>query len=130
MKEPFWVLPEVVGSIHGRQLAEHGGVEGIRDAGLLASALDKPKNLFFYGGEERDIPDLAASYASGIIKNHPFVDGNKRTAFVTCRLFLHINHLLLTAPQTEKYLNFVGLASGKISDAEFAFWLRNHCEHT
>jgi len=88
MKEPTWILDEVVEAIHLRQIAEHGGSEGVRDTGLLSSALARPKNLFAYSNPKPDLAALAASYAFGIVKNHPFVDGNKRTAYVVCGTFL------------------------------------------
>src|SRR3972149_5005087 len=91
MKEPRGLKDSVVEAIHRRQLAEHGGLDGIRDLGLLASALARPKNLFAYGSAKADIAALAASYAFGIARNHAFVDGNNRTAYVVCRTFLKLN---------------------------------------
>ena len=97
MDEPTWVLDEIVPAIHGRQLAEHAGSPGVRDAGLLASALARPKQLFAYGGAEATLQPLAAAYAFGIARNHPFLDGNKRTAFVVSLLFLRLNGLTIEA---------------------------------
>ncbi len=123
MSEPVWIKDDVVLAIHRRQLAEHGGGEGMRDSGLLESALNKPKNLYHYRNPEPDLALLAASYAYGIAKNHPFVDGNKRTAFVVCRLFLKLNGTDLTATQEEKYNIFLKLAAGDLSEQELADWI-------
>ena len=110
--------------MHERQLAEHGGGEGIRDAGLLDSALQRPLDKFAYG--EPDLPDLAAAYAYGIARNHPFVDGNKRTALVACRTFLLLNGYDLAATKEEKYKTFLALAAGEVDEDELASWLRAH----
>ncbi|NNE57107.1 MAG: type II toxin-antitoxin system death-on-curing family toxin [Hellea sp.] len=126
MTEPIWVRDEIVLAVHNRQLAEHGGGTGVRDKGLLASALDRPKNLYHYEGEETGIDRIAAAYAFGIARNHPFVDGNKRTAFVVCLLFLHLNGYSVTASQAEKYQAFLKLAAGSISEAELSGWLRDN----
>ncbi|MES2460133.1 MAG: type II toxin-antitoxin system death-on-curing family toxin, partial [Armatimonadota bacterium] len=103
-QEPIWLREDVVLAIHRRQLAEHGGSEGVRDSGLLSSALARPQNLLAYGEPTPDLPSLAAAYAFGIVRNHPFVDGNKRTGYVVCRTFLIINGQDITASQQEKYL--------------------------
>lgn len=126
MKEPLWIRQDVVLAIHQRQLAEHGGGEGVRDPGLLDSALARPKNLLAYAGGEPDLPRLAASYAWGLIRNHPFVDGNKRTAYVVCRTFLKLNGLDLAADSEAKYLTFLQLAEGLLSEDELAAWIENH----
>jgi len=126
MTEPVWIRDDVVLAIHLRQLAEHGGAEGVRDEGLLASALARPKNLAAYSDEAPDLAALAASYAYGIAKNHPFVDGNKRTAFVVCRTFLKLNGHDLNASQEEKYLTFLKLADSRLSENELADWIRDH----
>ena len=123
MKAPVWVLDAVVHAIHQRQLAEHGGAAGIRDAGLLASALARPRQLFAYGGAKASLPRLAAAYASGIIRNHPFIDANKRTAFVVSLLFLRLNGLVLDATQEQKYKAFVSHASGALSEEMLADWI-------
>lgn len=128
MTEPVWVLDEVVEAIHKRQLAEHGGAAGVRDASLLASALARPKHLFAYGGSEVSLTRLAAAYAFGIAQNHPFVDGNKRTAFVVTLLFLRLNGLAVIASQEEKYRSFVSLASGALEEGELAKWLDSRCQ--
>jgi death-on-curing protein len=129
MREPVWVLDEVVPAIHQRQLAEHGGGAGIREASLLASALAKPRQIFAYGGPEVSLPRLAAAYAAGIAGNHPFVDGNKRTALVVCLLFLRLNGLELVATQEEKYEAFLRLAAGSLSEAKLAEWLAPRLKH-
>ena len=121
-----WVRADVVLAIHRRQLAEHGGAEGLRDAGLLASALDRPLNLAAYGDPKPDLAALAAVYAAGIARNHPFIDGNKRTAFVVCRTFLVLNGSDLTATRDQKYETFLSLASGNLTDEQLAAWIREH----
>lgn len=126
MAGPVWIRDDVVLAIHQRQLAEHGGGEGVRDAGLLASALARPKTLLAYSGGQPDFAALAASYAFGIARNHPFVDGNKRTAYVVCRTFLKLNGHDLSASHREKYITFLRLAKGRLSETELADWMRNH----
>lgn len=125
MTEPVWVRDDVVLAIHRRQLAEHGGAGGIRDEGLLASALAKPRNLLAYSEEAPDLAALAASYGYGIVRNHPFLDGNKRTAFVVCRTFLLLNGLDLSASKEEKYQTFLRLAEGALSEPELGAWIRH-----
>lgn len=124
MDEPRWIREDAVRSIHVRQIAEHGGSDGIRDEGLLASALARPRNVLAYSSGETDLAALAAAYAYGIAKNHPFVDGNKRTAFVVCHVFLLLNGHELSAPPEERYLTFLGLAEGRIGEEELASWIR------
>lgn len=126
MKEVVWVKDETVLAIHHRQLEEHGGLEGIRDQGLLQSALYRPKNLFAYTELPPDIASLAASYAWGIVKNHPFFDGNKRTAYVVVRTFLKLNGYDLQASNQEKYQTWIDLAANKLSEEQLAEWIRNH----
>lgn len=130
MNEPVWVLDELVPAIHQRQLAEHGGDTGVRDAGLLSSALARPQQLFAYGGPQVTIAQLAAAYAAGIAHNHPFVDGNKRTAFVVCMLFLRLNGLALDASQEEKYQTFLALAAGGLAESALAVWIEQHITPT
>lgn len=125
MPEPRWIQDNVVRAIHLRQLAEHGGLEGIRDAGLLSSALARPRNSFAYSSPPPDLAALAASYAFGIIKNHPFVDGNKRTAYVVCRTFLMTNGQDIDATDGEKYQTFAGVAEGTLDEAQLAGWIRS-----
>jgi death-on-curing protein len=129
MTEPVnvvWVREDVVLALHLRQLAEHGGGEGVRDEGLLRSALARPQNLLAYGDLPPDLASLAAAYAYGIARNHPFVDGNKRTALVVARLFLLLNGVNLVATQEEKYLTFLKLAAGELSEGELTNWVRAH----
>jgi death on curing protein len=120
--QPQWVRPDVVQAIHKRQLAEHGGGMGMRDAGLLASALAKPLHLFTYSKGAATLPELAASYAFGIARNHPFVDGNKRTAFVVSMLFLSLNGCRVTATPDNLYQTFMALADGRLSEVALAEW--------
>jgi death-on-curing protein len=126
MDEPQWLKDSVVRAIHRRQLAEHGGLDGIRDPGMLSSALSRPRNLFAYGAPQPDFAALAASYARGIIQNHPFVDGNKRTAFVVARTFLRLNGQDIDASDAEKFLTFLGVADGSISEEALGKWIRDH----
>jgi len=125
MKEPRWIEDSVVAAIHSRQLAEHGGLDGVRDPGMLSSALARPKNAFAYSPPKSDISALAAAYAFGIIKNHPFVDGNKRTAYVLCRTFLILNGHDLEATEVEKYETFLSVAEGNLDEQQLADWIRS-----
>ncbi len=118
-----WLRLDAVLAIHQRQIAEHGGGDGVRDLGLLESALARPQNIHTYE-PEADIASLAAAYGFGIAKNHPFVDGNKRTSLVATRTFLLLNGYQLNATQVEKYLTFLSLAEGNLSEDELAQWLR------
>lgn len=120
-----WILKDAVLAIHGRQIAEHGGSSGLRDEGLLLSALARPENLLAYG-ENVDIAALAASYAYGIAKNHPFIDGNKRTALVVMRTFLASNRIDFVASREEKYQTFLKLAEGSLTEEELASWIRSN----
>ncbi len=126
MEEPVWLHEDLLNAVHDRQLQEHGGTPGIRDEGLLASALARPQHLFAYGGPEVDMPALAASLAYGIARNNPFLDGNKRTAYVTCRTFLVLNDWDMTGALADRYPVFLGLAAGEWSETEMADWLRAH----
>lgn len=119
-----WVLPAVAEAAHAEQLAEHGGGEGVRDAGLMASALARPQNLIAYG--DPDAAALAAAYAFGIARNHPFVDGNKRTAAVVSETFLMLNGYDLSATDAEVVVAFVDLAAGELTEAELTDWFRQH----
>jgi death-on-curing protein len=117
-----WITEAVVLAIHDEQIAEHGGASGCRDLGLLQSALSRPLNLATY-----DAPDaaaLAAAYCSGIVRNHPFVDGNKRTGFVLAELFLDLNGFELTASDADVVLTVLRLADGSLDEAGFAAWIR------
>lgn len=120
--EPEWLTLDTVRLIHRRSLAEHGGADGIRDAGMLDSALNRPVNQWHY--EQADLVKLASAYAFGISRNHPFIDGNKRTSYAACRLFLRANGMDIRATQAEKYLACISLASGDWGEAEFERWLR------
>ena len=122
MKEPVWVRRDVVLAFHEQLLAEHGGSAGIRDEGMMDSALGRPENLFAYG--KPSLFDLAAAYAFGLVKNHPFVDGNKRIGFATAALFLDLNGQHFIAPEVEAVLNTLALAAGKMSEAAYAAWLK------
>jgi len=124
--EPQWVQMAAVRLIHARQLAEHGGSDGVRDEGMLESAMGRPRNAFAYGDPQPDLQSLTAAYAFDISRNHPFVDGNKRTAFVVCRLFLLLNGLDITAPKEDRYVRMLGLAEGSLTGKEFAEWLREN----
>jgi death-on-curing protein len=124
MPKIVWLLEETLTAIHHRQIAEHGGSEGLRDEGLLLSALARPQNLLAYGEPAPDLASLAAVYAYGIARNNPFVDGNKRTALVAARTFLILNGLDLEATQDDKVLTFLNLAEGTIPEEELADWTR------
>jgi death-on-curing protein len=121
-----WIVRSVVIAAHNEQLAEHGGAAGIRDAGLLDSALVRAENLAAYG--DPDIAALAAAYGFGIVRNHPFIDGNKRAALITTELFLAMNGAELVVDDAECVLTVLALADGELEDAAFAAWLRRHVE--
>lgn len=123
--EPRWITPEMAIAIHNRQLAEHGGQAGLRDEGLLLSALSRPQQKWCYGQPPPDLCSLAAAYAFGLAKNHPFLDGNKRTAFVVYRVFLKWNGLELKADKADKYLQMLALAAGDHTEESFSRWLRS-----
>ena len=122
MTKPVWLSKILVLAIHGRLLAEHGGSSGLRDQGLLESALVGPKNHVAYANS--DIFDLAGVYAHGIIKNHPFVDGNKRTALAAAGVFLELNGFRLMASEADAVYAVLGLSRGDITAVEFGKWLR------
>ena len=115
-------------AVHDAQLAEHGGAPGVRNAGLFASALARPRNLEAYGNAP-DLPRLAAAYGYGLARNHPFVDGNKRTALVAMELFLALNSLRLTATDGICVPTILQLADGSLSEAGLAEWVRANSEH-
>lgn len=119
-----WLAPAVLRAVHDEQLAEHGGAAGVRDEGLFESALARPCQLAQYG--EPDVADLAAAYAYGLARNHPFVDGNKRTAFVALELFLACNGQVLTADDADCVLMMLALAAGTLDEAGLAAWVRRH----
>jgi death on curing protein len=119
-----WIDRQALLLLHGESLAEHGGGAGLRDEGLLDSALAKPLNLVAYG--DPDHADLAASYALGLAKNHPFVDGNKRAAFLALGLFLYLNGWRLRTDQANATLTMLAVAAGDITETELATWIRDH----
>ena len=119
-----WISKQALLLLHAASLAEHGGGQGLRDEGLLDSALARPQNLAAYG--EPDHAALAASYGLGVAKNHPFVDGNKRAALLATGLFLYLNGWRLTASQADTTLAMLSLAAGELSEDDFAAWLRRH----
>jgi death-on-curing protein len=121
VSEPIWIDPQVVLAIHDEQLAEHGGQGGVRDRGLLESALARPRNQFEYG--ESSLARLAAAYAFGISRNHPFLDGNKRTSLVVAELFLELNGLELSASDAACVATFLSLAAGELTEDDLALWV-------
>ncbi len=126
MKDPIWVAEKLVLMVHDMLLAEHGGLTGIRDQGLLDSALAKPQQLYRYK-PEATLYELATAYSFGLAKNHPFVDGNKRIAFTVTAVFLELNGKVLNAPEAEVVVFYEGLAGGKVSKAALAKWLEDNC---
>lgn len=119
-----WISRALALAIHDRQLAEHGGATGIRDEGLLESALARPRQLHAYGQPVPDLADLAAATASDLAQNHPFVDGNKRMGAVACEVFIVLNGATLSAEDHELYPQYLGLSEGSLGEADFAAWLR------
>lgn len=124
MPEIVWLEETVILAVHEYQLAEHGGIVGVRDRGLLQSALMRPRNRALYS--PTDIAELAAAYGYGIIGSHPFLDGNKRTGYVATKLFVALNGWRLTTDRTECYAVIIKLAAGNLSEEEFAAWIREH----
>jgi death-on-curing protein len=125
MNEPVWIEKPEVLIVHSMQLAEHGGSDGIRDETLLDSALAKPRNVFAYTNDP-SLSRLAASYAFGIARNHPFIDGNKRTALVVSEGFLRLNGLKVISAPEEKYFTFLHLADGSLSEDQLTAWFTKH----
>lgn len=125
MNEPFWIDLVDCLTVQEDMLARFGGLPGLRDQGLLESALHRPVQLFSYG--QPDLFDLAAAYASGIVRNHPFLDGNKRAGFMAAALFSEVNGEHFQAPEDEVVLQTLGLAASEISEPEYAAWLRASC---
>jgi len=123
VKEPVWIEERDALALHGRLLALDGGAAGVRDAGLLESALARPRQLHAYG-EKPDIAEMAAAYVAGIVRNHPFFDGNKRTGFVVGVLFLELNGYRFTATEEDATQALFGLAAGTLDEAAFAGWMR------
>lgn len=125
MKEPAWIDTNDCLSFHEEMLARFGGLAGVRDPGLLDSALNRPRHLFAYG--KPSLYQLAAAYAAGIIKNHPFIDGNKRAGFMAAALFLEINGRTFSAPEEEVVIRTRALAAGRIGERAYAAWLKASC---
>ena len=123
-----WMDKALVLAIHDRQLAEHGGSAGLRDEGLLESALARPQQAYAYGDPVPDLAGLAASLAYGLARNHPFADGNKRTAAVCCETFFELNGATLEADDAELFELYLALAEGKLTERAFAAWLRERLQ--
>ncbi|MDQ3618305.1 MAG: type II toxin-antitoxin system death-on-curing family toxin [Pseudomonadota bacterium] len=123
-----WIEKRFAIAIHERQLAEHGGSVGVRDETLLDSALARPQQLHAYGDPPPDLADLAASLAFGLARNHPFIDGNKRTAAVACETFIVLNGGLVQADDLALYPVYIALAEGSLPEPDFAAWLRRHIQ--
>ena len=119
-----WIDRALALAMHDRQLAEHGGGSGVRDEGMLDSALARPQQRHAYGDPPPDLAELAAALAFGLARNHPFLDGNKRTAAVACETFILLNDAALEASDDELYPHYLGLAEGSLDEAGFADWLR------
>lgn len=124
MNEPIWLDEKILKILHLEQLQQFGGLAGIRDEGLLLSALARAQNRWAYSAPKPDVIALSASYAFGIAKNHPFFDGNKRTSLIACQMFLQQNGLTLVAPQPDQVQIILSLASGAIGETELEAWLR------
>ncbi len=127
MNSPVWIEPIALKLLHGESLAEHGGLAGIRDEGLLMSALARPQNLFVYENVT-DLSRLAAAYAYGITKNHPFVDGNKRAAFLSIGLFLALNGFILEVEPSVAVNTMLALAAGNLNEVELTKWIYAHIQ--
>ena len=126
MKEPEWLLEETLIALHEVLVSEFGGETGIRDEGLLESALARPRNLLNYG--RADLFDLAAAYAYGLVKNHPFIDGNKRVGFMGAAIFLELNRIRFRAAEVDAAVEMLALAAGERKEIQFAQWLRDHSD--
>jgi death-on-curing protein len=127
VSDPVWIDEALVLAVHGRLLAIHGGAGGLRDDGLLKSALARPMQLSAYG-ENVDLVDMAGAYATGVVKNHPFVDGNKRTGFLACVLFLELNGFRFIASEEDAAEAVLALAAGTLDEAGFVAFLRGNVE--
>jgi death-on-curing protein len=125
--EPLWLSKDFILALHERLLAEFGGLNGLRDEGLLESALGKPVNRLAYG-KNPGVIQLAASYAFGIVRNHPFIDGNKRTGFATAAVFLETNGYRFAATEAQATVATLALAAGELSEEAYGQWLEEHCE--
>jgi death-on-curing protein len=124
MDEPLWLTREIVVAIHDEQLTIHGGASGLRDEGMLESALQRPRNKWSY--EDGELPELAAAYAFGIARNHPFVDGNKRTSLLALYTFLGINSFDFVVPEAEAAAIILSLAAGEVSEESLTRWIRDN----
>ena len=124
MTEPFWLTRQIIVAIHGEQLAIYGGASGLRDEGMLESALDRPKNKWAY--ERAELAELAAAYAYGIARNHPFVDGNKRTSLLALYTFLGVNGGDFEVPEAEAAAMILSLAAGEVSEESLTRWIRDN----
>jgi death-on-curing protein len=124
MSEPFWLTRQIIVAIHDEQLAIHGGASGLRDEGMLESALDRPRNRWAY--ESPELAELAAAYAFGIARNHPFVDGNKRTALLALYTFLGVNGIDFDVPEAEAAAMILSLAAGEVNELGLTRWIRDN----
>jgi len=124
MTEPFWLTRQIVTAIHDEQLTIHGGAGALRDEGMLESALDWPKNRWSY--EQAELPELAAAYAFGIARNHPFIDGNKRTSLLALYTFLGVNGVDFIVPEAEAAAMILALAAGEVNEEGLTRWIRDN----
>lgn len=124
MTEPLWLTRQIVEAIHDEQLAIHGGAGGLRDEGMLESALERPRNKWSY--EQAGLEELAAAYAYGIARNHPFIDGNKRTSLLALYTFLGLNGLDFDVPEADAAAIILGLAAGEVGEEGLARWVRDN----
>lgn len=125
MREPVWIERDECIAFHNSLLARFGGPDGLRDSNMLDSALDRPRQLFHY--DKPDLFDMAAAYAFGIVKNHPFIDGNKRSALMAAALFMETNGYEFSGSEEQAVIHTLGLAAGEIREDQYAQWLRDHC---
>lgn len=124
MTEPFWLMRQMVVAIHDEQLAIHGGAGGLRDEGMLGSALDRPRNKWTY--EQAELAELAAAYTFGLARNHPFIDGNKRTSLLALYTFLGVNGVDYIVPEAEAASIILSLAAGEVSEESLSRWIRDN----
>jgi death on curing protein len=124
MSEPFWLTRQIIVAIHDEQLTIHGGASGLRDEGMLESVLDRPKNRWL--SEQADLPELAAAYAFGIARNHPFVDGNKRTSLLALYTFLGVNGVDFSVPEADAAAIILSLAAGEVNEEGLTRWIRDN----
>jgi len=124
MNEPFWLTRQIIVAIHDEQLAIHGGASGLRDEGMLESALDRPRNRWAY--QSAGLAELAAAYAFGIARNHPFVDGNKRTSLLALYTFLGVNGIDFNVPEAEAAAVILSLAAGEVDESGLVRWIRDN----